>query len=52
MHSWCDFHEKTDRKNSNESEDIFIQIKNEDFDFDATVFSYRKTMLLRYGNLN
>ena len=37
-----------------ESEDIFIKIKNEDFDFDATFtfVSYRKTMLLRYGNLN
>ena len=24
-----------------ESEDIFIKIKNEDFDFDATFFSFR-----------
>ena len=45
MHLWCDFYEKWKfsskmhkRKNSSESEDIFIQIKNEDFDFDATVF--------------
>ena len=30
--------QKTHAQNTNESEDIFIQIKNEDFDFDATVF--------------
>ena len=48
VHYWCthgvvstkngSFHQKTHAQNTNESEDIFIQIKNEDFDFDATVF--------------